>query len=58
MKPVTDVDVHEHLELADEGRKPVLSKPIVHPRTRWKIQISPGRIFIASRFGNRKDPTP
>ena len=33
MKPVTDVDVHEHLELADERRKPVLSNKSVHPPT-------------------------
>jgi hypothetical protein len=25
------VDVHKHLKLANEGRKPVLSKKIVHP---------------------------
>jgi hypothetical protein len=41
MKTVTDMDVHEHLKLADEGRKPVLYVPIVHPCARNKIQFSP-----------------
>jgi len=36
MKPITDVDVHEHLKLANEERKPVLSKAIVHPDAKWK----------------------
>jgi hypothetical protein len=36
VQPVTDVDVHEHLGLANEGRKPVLAKKIVHPAAKWK----------------------
>src|SRR5260370_25603872 len=36
VKPVTDVDVHEHLELANEERKPVLSKPILRQEEMWK----------------------
>ncbi len=40
MKTITDVDVHEHLELANERRKPVLSTAIVHPLGKWKSEIS------------------
>jgi hypothetical protein len=39
MKTITDVNVHEHLKLAIERSKPVLSKQIVHPRLRWKSAI-------------------
>jgi hypothetical protein len=39
VKPVTDVDVHEHLKLANEERKPVLSTAIVHPDVKWKSGI-------------------
>jgi len=52
VKPVTDVDVHEHLELANEERKPVLSKSILHPEEMLKRGNRMGNFGDANFFGN------
>ena len=52
MKAVTDVDVHEHLELANEERKPVLSELIVHLHEKWKTGNCKGKVVEANFFGN------
>jgi hypothetical protein len=52
MKAVTDVDVHEHLELANEERKPVLSKTILHPQAMWKREKSTGNFGDRNFFEN------
>ena len=51
MKPVTDVNVHEHLGYWNEERKPVLSKPIVHPREEGKTEIAAD--LLGGGFGKR-----
>src|SRR5579862_7214632 len=48
MKAVADMNVHEHLKLADGARQPVLSKLIVHPQEKCKSGIA--------RFVNGSEP--
>jgi hypothetical protein len=56
VKPVTDVDVHEHLELANEERKPVLSKSILHPEEMLKRGNRMGNFGDATFLGIRMQP--
>jgi hypothetical protein len=59
MKAVTDVDVHEHLKLANEERKPVLSKTILHLQAMWKREKSTGNVgdtnFLENPLAPRQD---
>jgi hypothetical protein len=47
------VDVHEHLKLANEERKPVLSEAIVHPQEKWKRREIPEK-SLRRRFWERE----
>jgi hypothetical protein len=53
------VDVHEHLKLANEERKPVLSKTILHLQAMWKREKSTGDVgdtnFLENPLAPRQD---